>query len=114
VRKKRNVILKKLKAVQKEIRKKSAYDLPRWIAQSRTTSQCCSFKLFMQAEESQRDGYRNKNTFTIGRDIAGTHTHPSSSISISDHRDLHAHAVGLQAVLALALRLAARRTIKRR
>ncbi len=76
VRKKRNVVLKKLKAVQKEIRKKSAYDLPRWIAQAKTTSQCCSFKLFIQAEESQRDGYRNKNTFTIGRDVAGAPHQP--------------------------------------
>jgi hypothetical protein len=71
-RKKRNVVLKKLKAVLKEIRKKSAYDVPDWVQRSKTTAQCCSFKLFIQAEEAHRDGYRNKTTFTIGRDVAGT------------------------------------------
>jgi len=71
IRKKRNRILKKLKAVQKKIRKTSEYDLPDWIKQTKPSAQCCPFKEFMKMGEGCRNGYRNKSTFTIGRDIAG-------------------------------------------
>jgi len=71
VRKKRNAILKRLRAVLREIRKKSAYDLPAWVKQAKTKAQCCAFKMLIQAEESQRDGYRNKTSFTIGQDFTG-------------------------------------------